>query len=412
VRPERIAVSQPTEQPTAQFAVGDPVQMAGVIGHFEVCKTLIDAQRLTILELLLLFPTCKPDLGLLVSSLPTLQPRYYSLSCSALSNPFRMSVAFTVVHYECGAAVGSAADGSDPDCGAYTPTAAIGTTPSLVAEAKHHALAAAEADTPSLKNGIGSGGVGSSRAPRIYRKGLATTYLERLCAGLLHASASNGDAAGCCSELTPPEACPRIMTFLRPNRHFNVPAAPETPFIMIGPGTGVAPFIGFLQHRRARVLADEAAAVAVCRGWWRSGLHISTLRDDNSAPHHYGATWLFFGNRHPDVDFLFRDELSEFLGNGSLSRLYTAFSREGPEKVYVQQRMREEGKHLAELIVDRNASIFVCGDGMAMARDVHEALLSILLEHRAGNFPNGRVDAEAFLQQMTKVDRYCKDVWS
>lgn len=401
-------------------------------------ETFIDTQRLTILELLLLFPSCKPDLGLLVSALPTLQPRYYSLACSALANPFKMSVAFTVVHYECGVNIG-------PD----TPTAAVGTTPSIVAEAKHHAQAAAEAkaedasvaeslpatSVPSSSSSSSSSSSDSNRitrSTRIHRKGLATTYLERLCAGLLHASASAAGSDGPCSSGAESGSagimsgggmngngdlcfsqCPKIMTFMRPNRHFNVPASPETPFIMIGPGTGVAPFIGFLQHRRARVLADEVAAVAVCRGWWRSGVHISSLRDDNNAPPHYGATWLFFGNRHPDVDFLFRDELSEYLGNGSLSRLYTAFSREGPEKLYVQHRMKEEGKPLADLIVDGNASIFVCGDGMQMAKDVHETLVDLLLTHKAGShFPNGRSDVEAMLQQMTKMDRYCRDVWS
>jgi sulfite reductase alpha subunit-like flavoprotein len=484
-------------------------------------EPFFEAQRLSLLDILLLFPSCTPSLDLLLSALPPLPPRYYSLASSALTDSRRMAIAFTVVEYECGInvpptalAVGSTPLPEAAGTGAGAGAAAAGGGISRLAvknatAAAATAAAAADASagtppgsadgaSPALSDGVpvaaeplpgnpnaplsrpaaarpstGAATDGPDGAPgaasddcaagdasattsRIRRRGLATTYLERLCAPLLKqgdalssqhqrdasvlssfsllstrdddsaavqlaptpsAAATTADAAagtlvdGAVGDST---AGPFVLAFLRPNRHFNVPAPSETPFAMIGPGTGVAPFIGFLQHRHARMQADELAAVAVCRGWLAPGLHISGLRDESAAsdrPACYGSTLLFFGNRHPDADFLYRDALSELQGVGALSRLFTAFSREGPAKVYVQHRMREHGKLLADMVVDGGGSVFVCGDGMQMARDVHEALLEILTVHRPAEFPT-RQRAEEHLQAMAKADRYCRDVWS
>jgi sulfite reductase alpha subunit-like flavoprotein len=486
-----------------------------------------ETQRLSLLDILQLFPSCAPSLDLLLSALPPLPPRYYSLASSALADPRRMAIAFTVVEYECGInvpptamAVGStplpdvAGTGTGAGAGAAapagssnrlaarnaaaaaataTPAGASAGTPPGPADATSPALSDGVPVTPEplpgspnaplsrpaaartvSTAGVATDGVNgapgaaaddcaaedaSATTSRIRRRGLATTYLERLCAPLLKQGDAPGmqhqrdasvasvlssfsllstrgdDSAAVQLAPTPSAATttadtaadtltdgaagdsaagPFVLAFLRPNRHFNVPAPSETPFAMIGPGTGVAPFIGFLQHRHARMQADELAAVAVCRGWLAPGLHISGLRDESAAadrPACYGSTLLFFGNRHPDADFLYRDALSELQGVGALSRLFTAFSREGPAKVYVQHRMREHGKLLADMVVDGGGSVFVCGDGMQMARDVHEALVEILTVHRPAEFPS-RQRAEEHLQAMAKADRYCRDVWS
>ncbi len=139
-----------------------------------------------------------------------------------------------------------------------------------------------------------------------------------------------------------------IDVFLQRARHFRPPADPTAAAIMIGPGTGVAPFRAFL--------ADRAAS---------------------GAP---GANWLFFGERHEASEFYYRDELETFATDGVLTTLTTAFSRDGDTKVYVQDRMRE---HAAELWrwLSGGAHVYVCGDAARMARDVDEALRGIVAEH-------------------------------
>jgi sulfite reductase alpha subunit-like flavoprotein len=189
---------------------------------------------------------------------------------------------------------------------------------------------------------------------------------------------------------------------------------------MIGPGTGVAPFIGFLQHRAWRSEKLRSEALAVCRGQWRPGCHIQVV-DSSSQGQLLGASHLFFGNRRRDLDFLFEKELGDFLASGSLTKLHTAWSREvgteGPNspKAYVQTRILEQSNLVADLILRKAAHIYVCGDGMRMAKDVHAALCEALVIGSA-DWTEGKVeslsDAEAKLQALTKEAKYSKDVWS
>ncbi|MBM7368451.1 bifunctional nitrate reductase/sulfite reductase flavoprotein subunit alpha [Gordonia hydrophobica] len=165
-----------------------------------------------------------------------------------------------------------------------------------------------------------------------------------------------------------------VSVFIQPNAAFGPPDDAEAPAIMIGPGTGIAPFRGFLHHR--------AAAGAT------------------------GDNWLFFGERHRATDFLYAAELDAFTESGVLSRLTLAFSRDQSEKVYVQHRMAE---HAAELWawIRRGAHLYVCGDASRMARDVDDALLAIVAEH-------GRMApaaAERFLRALAAEGRYVRDVY-
>nr|WP_218008282.1 bifunctional nitrate reductase/sulfite reductase flavoprotein subunit alpha [Herbidospora sakaeratensis] len=162
--------------------------------------------------------------------------------------------------------------------------------------------------------------------------------------------------------------------FVRASPHFRPPADPATPMIMIGPGTGVAPFLGFLQERRALG--------------------------------HRGANWLFFGEQHRATDFYYENELTELISGGTLDRLDTAFSRDQRTKIYVQDRMREQGHRLWAWLQD-GAGLYVCGDASRMARDVDEALRDIIATHGSLD----REAAAAYVKRLAADKRYVRDVY-
>jgi sulfite reductase (NADPH) flavoprotein alpha-component len=164
-----------------------------------------------------------------------------------------------------------------------------------------------------------------------------------------------------------------VRVFLQPSR-FRLPADPKTPIIMIGPGTGIAPFRAFLEERAA------------------SGAG--------------GKSWLFFGNQHFAFDFLYKDELAEFLETGVLTRLELAFSRDTAERVYVQHRMLEHGAELWRWLQD-GANVYVCGDARRMAVDVHNALKKIAELH-GGQSPQA---ADEFVAALARSHRYHRDVY-
>jgi len=165
-----------------------------------------------------------------------------------------------------------------------------------------------------------------------------------------------------------------VRVFLQASPKFRLPADPQTPVIMIGPGTGIAPFRAFLEERAATGAASRS--------------------------------WLFFGNQHFEYDFLYKDELSQFLECEALTKLDLAFSRDTAEKVYVQHRMLEQGAEIWRWIED-GAHLYVCGDAKRMAGDVNRALQTIAKSH-------GGLSAEAaegFTAKLAKEKRYHKDVY-
>ena len=165
-----------------------------------------------------------------------------------------------------------------------------------------------------------------------------------------------------------------IRVFVEENAGFRLPADPEPPVIMIGPGTGIAPFRAFLQERDA----VEAG----------------------------GKSWLFFGNPHFTQDFLYQVELQSYLASGVLGKLSVAFSRDQAEKVYVQDRLRENGAELFEWL-EQGAHVYVCGDGTRMARDVNAALIDVIAQH------GGKTEEEAaaYLTDLRDTKRYQRDVY-
>ena len=167
---------------------------------------------------------------------------------------------------------------------------------------------------------------------------------------------------------------------------FKPPEDTSAPVIMIGPGTGVAPFRGFLERRRAQLKEAGGAASAA------------------------GPAWLFFGCRKAEEDYLYRSDLEGFAADGTITELITAFSREGAEKVYVQHKLAARAKEVAAMVTAPGAHVFVCGDGAGMAKDVHAALCEALQAHAEG-VPDSAAAAAA-LAAMTKEGRYVRDIWS
>jgi sulfite reductase (NADPH) flavoprotein alpha-component len=165
-----------------------------------------------------------------------------------------------------------------------------------------------------------------------------------------------------------------VRIFIHQSPKFRLPSDSTAPIIMVGPGTGVAPFIAFLQDR-------EATGAT-------------------------GKNWLFFGNQHFEFDFLYREHLDRWADNGLLTRLDVAFSRDSAEKIYVQHRMLQHGAELWAWL-EAGACVYVCGDARRMAPDVDAALNQIVAAHGCMS----REDAQAYLARLRKQSRYLKDVY-
>lgn len=166
----------------------------------------------------------------------------------------------------------------------------------------------------------------------------------------------------------------QVSIFVQPNKNFRLPDDGSKPVIMVGPGTGIAPFRSFIEHR---------AALGAT-----------------------GKNWLFMGDQHYLYDFLYQLEWQDHLKEGTLSRIDAAFSRDQPEKIYVQQRMLEQSKDLYAWL-EEGAHFYVCGDATRMAADVHEALISIVEKEAAIS----REAAEAYVEDLKKSKRYQRDVY-
>lgn len=166
----------------------------------------------------------------------------------------------------------------------------------------------------------------------------------------------------------------QVKVYVEPNKHFRLPENPETPVIMIGPGTGVAPFRAFMQERVAQGIQ--------------------------------GDSWLFFGNPHFEQDFLYQTEWQQYLKNGDLSRIDVAFSRDQAHKIYVQHRIKEQGQALWQWL-QNGAHLYICGDAERMAKDVHQALIEVAVEVGGLNIEA----AEAYFETLRSDKRYQKDVY-
>jgi sulfite reductase (NADPH) flavoprotein alpha-component len=198
-----------------------------------------------------------------------------------------------------------------------------------------------------------------------------------LTVGALRYEAGNRARKGVCSTFLTDRIVAgqsRISVFVHTNKAFRPPASPDAPMIMVGPGTGIAPFRAFLEERRA------------------TGAR--------------GKNWLFFGDQRAATDFIYHDELLAMQADGTLTRLDLAWSRDQQAKIYVQHRMLE---HAAELFawLEQGAHFYVCGDAARMAKDVDAALHQVI--ERAGN--KSSEDAAAYVQALRAAKRYARDVY-
>ncbi|MGE6123133.1 assimilatory sulfite reductase (NADPH) flavoprotein subunit [Aeromonas rivipollensis] len=165
-----------------------------------------------------------------------------------------------------------------------------------------------------------------------------------------------------------------VRVFVEHNDNFRLPANPDTPVIMVGPGTGIAPFRAFMQEREAQGAE--------------------------------GKNWLIFGNPHFTQDFLYQVEWQRYVKSGLLSKISLAFSRDQANKIYVQDRLREAGLELYQWL-EAGAHFYVCGDANQMAKDVQEALLDVISDH--GH--KSREEAEEYLSELRRAKRYQRDVY-
>ncbi len=197
-----------------------------------------------------------------------------------------------------------------------------------------------------------------------------------LCVGIVRYHTFGRKRGGICStflsDRVGPEVKPRV--FVHSNNAFRLPPEGATDVIMVGPGTGIAPFRAFLEERKA----TEAT----------------------------GRNWLFFGNPHRATDFLYQEEIEAYLADGTLAKFDVAWSRDQKEKLYVQHLMLQQGADLWNWL-SGGAAFYVCGDASRMAKDVDQALLKIAEEY-------GKLspeDAAAFISQLKKEKRYLRDVY-
>ncbi|WP_339165773.1 assimilatory sulfite reductase (NADPH) flavoprotein subunit [Bacillus sp. FSL K6-2841] len=175
----------------------------------------------------------------------------------------------------------------------------------------------------------------------------------------------------CAERLQPGDTLP---VYIQHNQNFKLPENPDVPIIMVGPGTGIAPFRSFMQER------EEIGAS--------------------------GKSWLFFGDQHFVTDFLYQTEWQKWLKDGVLTKMDVAFSRDSEEKVYVQHQMKKQSKELFEWL-EQGAYVYVCGDEKHMAHDVHHTLLSIIQEEGAMS----KEKAESYLANLQQQKRYQRDVY-
>jgi methionine synthase reductase len=316
----------------------------------------VESQGVGVAELLAMFPSCTPRLHQLLACLAPLPPRYYSISSSPLACATHLSIAFSIVRY------------------------------------------AMRADIPGVATNP------------IRRAGLCTTYLQNLLFPLLCKDAPPNAIH------TVPEI--RVRMFHKVSVNFHLPGSVAHPLILIGPGTGVAPFMGFLEHRQQICTERRRSAGSedCCMGMWRGGFEL----EDNDLPTECssyveayihsvepGPIHLFFGCRDT-YDYLFHKELQDYLACHTLTELDVAMSRVGSEKVYVTHKLRARAGEIARMILDDCAHIYVCGDGNHMAKDVYATIKSIVTNYARIS----EEEAESMLQDMKLRRRYIVDIWS
>ncbi|XP_078093544.1 methionine synthase reductase [Mustelus asterias] len=280
--------------------------------------------NICLLDVLGALPSCRPPLSLLLEHLPKLQVRSYSAASSSDFSPGKLQFVFNIVEFP------------------------------------------------------------SSPEKPIARRGVCTGWLAEQVTPILKSYESKVTIGDCLSNGF---SLPQLSIFSRKNTLFRLPTDSTVPIIMVGPGTGIAPFMGFLQHRQKQ--RENPGSV-------------------------FGETWLFFGCRHHDRDYLFRNELRSFQNNGTLTQLKVCFSRdqskdtsEGKAK-YVQHLLKLFAEDVTKMLLSENGYLYVCGDGKNMAKDVANSLTEIVSEKLGVD----TLAAMKVVANLREEKRYLQDVWS
>ncbi|KAJ1559785.1 hypothetical protein HK405_009357, partial [Cladochytrium tenue] len=348
-----LAISSPVKQfqlgIMAKFAHDEKDREAlfKLMDDRDLFVDIVEESQKTLSEMFTAFPSVKLPLGVLIGEIiPRINVRYYSISSSPKKGPGRVSLTAVIVRYV------------------------------LPSVHPHHHING----TPHKK-------------PISYHEGLATSWIERL--HKARTEISETAAAASPSPLPPLH----VPIFIRTSS-FRLPRDATAPIVMVGPGTGVAPFRGFLHER----------------------MHLAATRPANLKP--VGPTWLFFGCRRPNEDDLYRDEFTEMTrtvdgwreaaaaGGAEYAgpqpfdlRLFTAYSRAGPQKVYVQHRLMEAGQELWDVLDKKRGYVYVCGDAKNMAADVQRCLIQLGMQ-----FGNRSEDsAKSWLKDLKSTNRLQED---
>jgi len=336
----------------------------------ELFLKYINEQHRSVVDVLHDFPSCQNvTLGGLLAVIPTIVPRYYSICSSPMekmddSGP-TLRVAFSVVDYM---------------------------LPAIY---------------PDVRRRVG---------------GLVTSYLEAICAPFLCQTKAKKNTS---SQFTP-----ILRIFPKLSDDFHLPSQPTKPLILIGPGTGIAPFMGFLAHRTAELSALDVTQAA-SEGTWRgeytidkNDLLVSTsdanelsLGSEYRKKQKVGEIDVYFGCRHSDHDWLFRNEMECFKKEGIISKLNVAFSREGggTTRVYVQDKMKSNADRVAHMIIENDAAVYICGDGNKMAKDVENTLVDILVKHNiktSSDEITTVLEVKEYITKMKKDKRFVLDIWT
>ncbi|KAK3882716.1 hypothetical protein Pcinc_012922 [Petrolisthes cinctipes] len=278
--------------------------------------------NLSLLDLLIIFSSCQPPITTLLEHLPRLLPRAYSIISSPLINQSCVTFACNII------------------------------------------------EIPRINSVTYS------------RRGISTGWFSSLCKDLCDAE----DIAQPMGNLTlNAHRDIHAEIYKRSNQNFHLPKQAATPIIMVGPGTGVAPFVGFLRHREKIMAINQEQK--------------------------FGESWLFYGCRHRERDFIFKEELQRFEQKQILNHFIVSFSREEEINLgskYVQHNIVKHGNALANLLLNLQAIIYICGDAQNMAKDVFEAFVNVLDVHV--DIPDFK--PREYLAEMQLQRRYLQDIWS
>ncbi|XP_021921277.1 methionine synthase reductase-like isoform X2 [Zootermopsis nevadensis] len=314
-----------TEDPSERCRLEKLCSKEGSADYSEFVVTA----RNTLLDLLETFPSCCPPVEVLLEHLPRLQARPYSIA----SSPLQKKNGCTELH-----------------------------------------IIYSLLEFPASEHGAG------------FRYGTCTGWLDYLTRPIQTVISPHDSVSEELKRLTLKDEFVelKVPLYLRKSTGFNLPTDPSVPIILIGPGTGVAPFMGFLRHRQAKQRRSSELV--------------------------FGEVWLFFGCRFEDKDFLYRSELEKYIEDGILTHLFVSFSREKRgENVphYVQDNIKLCGRRFVKQVFEKSSSIYVCGDAKNMGKDVLDAIVSVIQNEKDIEEQKARL----MVTELQSQGRYLQDIW-